>query len=539
MNNRFKSTIGIFTFALIPLVALAEKTTLPDEYVEKNGKQLCIYNTSTSSWEPGISFKDGTYLSLKDKIKSSKGQKKGKLKKKSKASAKFCKKLSEPKDPNSTESQISNLSELPDTKQIVKSGSQSLLKQTSGTPPTIAQIASMNSDDLIATYWRTGVVDAIVNGTPSQDQCREFFGSNVDGESGGLGSCFMTQGVAHAFEPVLQSGTSLCYMKNFPTQENVDAGAVKVTSGKLDDITKIFAPSAQEKIVQIKINGEQQGGDQNDSGEQIIYIKTFQNSSEYQAAWDLWFCDSTDGKARGYENIRILNDGTLQSTSADGEKGFGTHEATISASIIENDNGSFSFDPSKARSAQIAFKQSFNNETVNFKADILISADGLLSVKSREDFGQQLRFGYSVANAQGNNLDDLRFYSGAVKDRNYFDNQEIHGFSMANEYRDSIYLAAPGSNLASLLDEVNFDSDSFYSSTSNPEVDSTNYPCNADVNFKVTINMDNQAMQAVAATCEVHPQEDQQESEGGNGRDFCRNDTIEQAEEAFFQKCVN
>ncbi|RIL06368.1 MAG: hypothetical protein DCC75_10900, partial [Proteobacteria bacterium] len=102
-------------------------------------------------------------------------------------------------------------------------------KDVSGTAPTLASIPGSDISEL---FWREGVIDALASGQPNPEACGEFHAGQQDGESGGLGACHLTESVGRAFEDLVSSETSQCYMKNFPTETNLRAGAVVPVSGE-------------------------------------------------------------------------------------------------------------------------------------------------------------------------------------------------------------------------------------------------------------------------------------------------------------------
>jgi hypothetical protein len=152
-------------------------------------------------------------------------------------------------------------------KRSVRISSDLNVAAVSGQPPLLVAMPLIGPTNI---FWAPGVIDALASQSASPEQCGEFFFGENDGDSGGLGACRMAENVGRSFQSILESQSSSCYMKNFPTEENVAAGAVVVDSGTLPEggITKLFAPPAGEsaRVVKVNVTGEQEG-------DQTVFIR--------------------------------------------------------------------------------------------------------------------------------------------------------------------------------------------------------------------------------------------------------------------------
>lgn len=153
-----------------------------------------------------------------------------------------------------------NLSKLPSTAGLVKSAklTSSIKTQTvSGTPPTLSEIVTNGPSTI---FWAPGVVSSIASGSPTPEQCNQFFSGSNDGSSGGFLACYMTQTAGYALAEVVRSGTTMCYMKNMPTEEVFKGGGFTVTEGSLPggNVTNLFkTPSGSNpRIVKIVMSGD-------------------------------------------------------------------------------------------------------------------------------------------------------------------------------------------------------------------------------------------------------------------------------------------
>lgn len=432
------------------------------------------------------------------------------------------------------------ISKVPSTSNLVDSGTSSsalarlirayVQPQTdlyqsvvSGTPPKLVDIPSISVKDL---FWLSGVVDAIASGSASQSQCRQFFSSTTDGDSGGLGACQMAEGVGHSFEALLNAETSLCFMKNMPTKANLRAGGITLVKGKFpdNDVTQIFAPGDKGRLV--KVNTPQFQGR---GRAEEIYIKV-PSSSQNRAKKRLYmvqiyFCPSGQETPRGYNTITVSDGGLLSITLANGSDPFGGGANVLTArGYLTYSSGAPTWDNKRERSSSLEVDREENN----FKASFSISEDDLLTQKFRNSFGERLSKVYSISRFSGTSTSDVSFLEGAYTGLDQF-GAASHEYSGATEFRASYYAAAPANSLVDDVAAIDIPTDSFFGSEAEVEVDTSSLSCTAKSDIELTMNGDNDTLEAALQPCFKREFE---------RIEFCRNDsTIQQALRNFRSVC--
>lgn len=482
---------------------------LASDHVQRGRHYTCGY--IDGSWEPG-KYKKGKFYTVKAKVEAALakwiagGKKSKSLRKKYlklqfqrlKGIAKYCGSL----DPLDSDSVVTSLSQLPNTSSLVNENAAAAsfgIAAVSGTPPTLTSLATTPPETV---FWAPGVIDAISGGSPTEDQCDQMFAGQEDGQSGGYAACQLAQGVGYSFEPILRSGTSLCYMKNFPTAEVYAAGATSVVSGLLpnNDITKLFAPpsGSASRIVKVQPTFP---GDEGSSENIIIrvYSRGENTAAGNQYATDLLFCIQGQAHPFGYEQHRVSTDNLYTAINNEANE-FGNHTSTITAYLIQNESGGVEFDSSRARAAVMAFVSGSGD---SFKSELSVSADNYIFAKTYDVHQDSPRKAVSYSNFSGTSIANLRFLQGAFKDEwlDPFRSQTVTS-EVATEYRDSYYVSAPGSSLLSTIDAVDFATDPFYATAPSVTLDTDSYDCNQAADIVVTLDMTNSVMQAVSATCE-------------------------------------
>lgn len=432
--------------------------------------------------------------------------------------------------------QSAGLSKLPSPATLLSAKSSSASSSdVSGTAPLLVDIPGQVKN----TFWRSGVIEAINAGTPTSEQCNEFFAGSADGQSGGMIGCYMTQNVGYSFQSILQSGTSLCYMKNAPTDANLQAGGISIQSGSLPDgqVSKIFSvPSgAASRIIEVQVSGKSDdhgnnGNDNNEDGPargQTIFIKIDSQSDNTkngnQYAFTLWQCHG-GANPSGFERTEVTSSGQFHSTSIEASDR-GNFSSEITA-FLKQSGDSLVYDLSKDRRA-VANSQD-SEHGFSFKSDIVVTSDNLILSKVYDIFGEHVRKAYGVSEFSGSSISSLRFLQGSYKE----DSQQFgenHSFNGAIEYRDSNYAAAPSNALLSDLNDVDTSSDGFYSSAPSVSVDTSDLSCSAQADLVITMDMSNSALAASVSSCE---------GERLDGMDFCRSDSeVNSAEQRFFELC--
>lgn len=436
------------------------------------------------------------------------------------------------------------MTSIPDTSSVLSSNNSSSSavhrSSVSGTPPLLTDLPG----NIKATFWRPGVIEGINSGSPTEAQCHEFFAGTADGQSGGMGACYLAQGVGYSFQSILESGTSLCYMKNFPTAVNVASGGVTVTRGSPPggNISQIFSVpnGSAARTIQVSVSGFEDSRSRRETGragsgegapaDQTVYIRVdsaaanARNGNQY--GYSLWFCE--DGNVpTGYERTTVSLSGEYRSKHTDRGDG-GTFSNDVRA-FLRNVDGELVFDTSRPRKASVTASRS-GEESFRFKSDVVVTADNLIQNKVYDIFRDRSRKAYSVAEFTGAGIGEFRFLQGAYGDLNTESGVTLGSFESATEYRDSYYAAAPESELVDDRDALDISADSFYNSAPDADFDAGDLSCSALADLAVTINMTNSTVRSSVSHCE---------GERLEGMDFCRSDEeVALAERNFFSSCA-
>jgi hypothetical protein len=396
-----------------------------------------------------------------------------------------------------------------------------------GTPPALVQIPGQSIKDL---FWQPGVVDAIASGSATPEQCSQFFTGTHDGDSGGMGACHVAESVGYSFGDVVEGDRSFCYMKRFPTHENVAAGGASIVSGDPPggDITRLFSvpPGADPRVVKVTVSGEPDSG----GASKDVFLRIHsaaQNRAEgnfYGA--DIWFCKNAAASPKGFEKIRIDDAGHLSDESANDDEGGGTFVSTIEGDLTFGDGG-IAFDPTKSRRAQV---ESQRGPTDAFKGEIEVRTDDTIVTKSYEVHGDGAGQAFVVTSFSGTGPDSIRFLAGAFKER-HSSGGGVFGdeFTGATEFRSSFYASAPGSALTSQASGVDFDADAFYASPAAPSVDTTAFSCTTAADVAVRLDFANPTMSAAVQPCS---------DRSFDNMHFCHDDqAVQAAQQALPQTC--
>lgn len=390
------------------------------------------------------------------------------------------------------------------------------LAQVSGTPPLLVDLLTGTPapEDVL---YSDNTVAAIIANSASNEQCGSFFGSNQDGASSGLGAGYAIQGVAFSYDNLLRGGTSMCYMKNFPTEDNLTAGAVTVVDGELPSggISKIFTPANQAKLVKVNVSmGE---------GEQQIFIRIPSSSSNanngdaFNAS--LYFCQA--GTVNSLETVKIKLSKEYIGTSI-GDDENGEFKATFNG-FMRLVGGNLVFDTTRDRNATVSSLRSGGD---GFKSKLLLTVDGKMRTWQRDDNQGFIRNSFSVVSLDGSGFADLRVLDGAYKESGSAGDRAPSAF----EWRDSFYGSAPSSSLLEELDLVDFE-DSFFDQAADPGVDLSAYSCDANPDLELNLDMAHPNMTSVTAECEGYRIE--------NGDFVSQSSAIQQARENYNNACIN
>lgn len=424
---------------------------------------------------------------------------------------------------------VKSLSQLPSIADVAraKSGGSGSTQTVSGTPPTLKSIPDSGAKDI---FWSEGVIDRLAAGTPTQDDCNQFFGGNVDGASGGLAACFMTQNVGFSFENLLQSGTSLCYMKGISDPSLGEDGGVIVEQGTLagNTIARIFSPGTNDaRLVNVSVSGFPDDGPPEENsvqedGAMDIYIKVAPQSqnarkgNQYEV--ELFHCDSSTGDIDEYEHIQIRTNGQYVSKSRYRDDGIAFIKGWLT-----RDGENLVFDPSKDREVTFVSLE----DGSGFGSNVVFKPDNTIRTKHYDRSEQGARRAYAVSSFSGSGMNDLRFLAGAYQDEK--EGSPGDGFEACVEYRDTLYAASPSSELCDEARDVDVNQDSFFESIEDEEVAVPEFDCtNPEPDVVVAMDFTKPSTAALAEECEA---------DRLNNMNFCRDDDISQAENNFFAQC--
>jgi len=498
-NHMKKTTFLIIISLFIANSSFAQPVSLKKNQVTKVGKVLC--GVIAKKWV-NVKKSGKKYLVVKKANPNSK---------------KVCSKLLKP-------GSVKNLNSLPSASTVINSNKKTKakafagIKAVSGTPPTLSEI---RTNGAIPTFWRSGVISGILSGSPTQQQCNEFFSSDLDGASGGFSACYLTQGVGQSVSEIARAGNVLCYMKNFPKRDIVNAGAVTLVSGSYPggNIENLFSvPSgSRAKVVKVILSQGSEG-----ASNMFLRINSVSQNeaSGDQYKFDFWACEG-DPTPQEHETSRITAGGEFitKSVSTSDE---GLYSSSVRGFLIL-EAGKLVFDASRDRTAETIGVRSNSNH----KSFITINSSNEVSSKSYDAFGSfEPRKSYSVSNFSGSGLTSLRFLEGAYKELQ----QGERTYSSAIEYRDSFYTSAPNNPYLESVNSINFATDSFYA-TAPSLTDNSELSCSATADVVVGLDMDNAAMIAVANECEGDRID--------GSIDFCSSNDLQTAQQNYRSVCTN
>lgn len=392
-------------------------------------------------------------------------------------------------------------------------------RAVSGTPPTLTEIAE---GDPATIFWAPGVVDGIAGGSPSQNQCDDFFGGMV---SGGYGSCFMAQNVGQSLEPVLRSGSSACYMKGIATTAIGASGAITLTKGRYPggSIENLFKSSGSSRLIKITPLG-MTGPSSTDDMNIFIRIPSLSENERAGNRYKYQLYQCVGGAAHPYtvESATVKINGEYNfAVAEDGDHGL--FASTVTAYLVGSGNDVI-FDPDQGRTVTIANV----GDAMSFKAFLTVNSD-TLRVKQYAVESGNTRRSYTVSQFSGDTIGKLRFYAGAFKEHHPNEGSGGFSFSGATEWQDTFYAAATGSSYAAEVDGKNFDADSFYSSSPTVSFNANSINCSTTPDIALTLDMAADAVAPVRAECD---------GERLDGMSFCYTSALQSAQEQYFQQCL-
>ncbi len=438
---------------------------------------------------------------------------------------------------------INGLSGLPDTSQMVSTSSTNSWQRmaSSGTPPKLTEIGVSNESTAAANalryFWNddggtptstTDIVTWLAAQAPGGGlvtTCGQFFEATA-GSPGGEVACRMAQTTGYSFQPVIESGTSFCYMKNMPSAVGADN-----ISPRLGNPEELFNQQSEDRVVKAIVTG--QTGE--DAGQdQTVFLKVHGRNSvgsnKYKVT--LWFCGDGETSPNGYEELEVnRTTGAYSAVSAHGDNGNFTSE--LSAFLIAGENGTLSFDTTKDRVVQV---QNSHDGVCsgNHKAHVTINSAGEIIVKSYHvnDCGGGDTFSdknYAIANFTGTSIADLAFTEGAVKGSGTSTGGGggSHEYRGATEFSGSYYASVTSGTKFETVNAYNFSSDDFYDSApTTPTVDASSFSCAQEVQYTVTMDFSEEAVAEIKEDCE---------GKRLNNMNFCDSETVRDARETCHQ----
>ena len=416
---------------------------------------------------------------------------------------------------------LKSLRQLPDVGQMARANQAAVsylkARAVSGTPPLIKAVPDLDPTTL---FWRAGVVEAITGGSPTAEQCNEFWGSPVDGESSGQTACYMLQDVGRSIGTIQEAGASLCYMQSVPTSGVISSGAVTRTSGTLPSggLARVFdVPSGSTpRLVKVNATGGFGGGS-------TLFIRVYSqdqlNDAGHAYRYQMWQC--VDGSPTNSESTVVRLNGEFVGTNSNMQNG-DTFTSTVRGYLAQSGR-SIVFDSARNRTALV----NGSNTGYLFKSSFTIDVNDEITSKYYEHSGDTERKAYSISHFSGSSSEDLRFLDGALK-MSFDFGESTDSFQGGSEYRDTSYASSPTSDYATRVTAFDIDADSFYSSLEAPSVDLSRLDCEARPTVTLSLNMEAEAMAAVIAECE---------SERLQGFDMCSSDAVNTAMQAYHTSC--
>lgn len=480
-------------------------TTLDDSYFSGFKQYTCGYVNST--WVPGVrsgnsfeTFKEIAELHRAYANRNRRNKKVNayyirlaqRVEAKHRAAAAGCKKKRAP----SVSSSVTTLAKLPSLDGLVRENTSTSTfrpQAVIGTPPVLTSIGTVGSKNV---FWNPGVVDAIRTNTASPGQCSQFHGSNTDGESAGYGGCSMSQSVIQNLDAAINSGNTLCYMKNVATTANFAARAIRIIEGRLPTggINALFAPGASNRIVGVRAVGDSE----EESSEQYfgfirIYSTSELASGDNRFKYDFWSCEN--GSLEEIQQATISNSGNYSIRSYN--LGENSGDFSINARVTFASDGSVAFDTTQDRTL---VGNSIHTQGSS-KVIATITPDNTISSKFFSNFGTDTNYGVNLANFSGSNFLDLRFLSGAFKDRFFRNGILQHSTTAGMEYRSTNYAAAPAIPELAVVSAINLDSDPFFSTPAAISAPS-GFSCSVSVDVGAEMDFNNPLMSNITEICE-------------------------------------
>ncbi len=398
---------------------------------------------------------------------------------------------------------IKTLSDLPDDGSLVRVRTKAKGKssENSGLPPAVIDI----NDFGIGIFWKEGVIEGLRSDPADATQCGEFFqGSDPeDGiTSAGFEGCTAVEDLGYAFEPVLRSGSNLCYVKNLPQQGNLDSGALTVASGDLPEgkIENVFtAPSGSAPRL-VKVQFQSSGNVTRSAFVEVAGADTnLANGDHY--AYRFWSCgkpsESQPVAVLVRESAAVKLDGSLQVDRA-GNDTYGQFDAS-SKGRLKVEQGSLEFDPEVKRTADVRY---LSISGLNrFKAALEVSGNGRISERFLNLYRGRLSQKASIAEVSGQSLADLRVLRAAYKDQLTEESSVVRNFLGALKFDGSYYYRSEkNSDLLSEVQDVDLNGE-FFSAIGDVAFDPSDLSCDAVADIVLTLDLENESAEDLVEAC--------------------------------------
>ncbi|SMF52058.1 hypothetical protein [Pseudobacteriovorax antillogorgiicola] len=433
-------------------------------------------------------------------------------------------------DDDSTETtastSVSSLNSIPDVSTLLVNTSSSLALQGSadavvGTPPAFSTI----SGDNLETYLIDNIDTLVTNiTTAASGNDWTSFDTYMQNFRDGQAKCYVMQDAARQITELSEASTSSCYMRRVDAETG--DRLISYVSGDEVDQGAYFTPGAETAYRQLNLTG---GGPGLQGGEEKIIFEiqgTDVEANVYQVS--LNFCDTTTNTLRSTEVIRVDNtQGLLTVTSnRGGTDNYGGEEITyahniaLSAALLQESDGTITFDPDAARTMTI--QSSDSSDSFSFTSNGSLSVqDGNVTAKFRykgNSTFQNQTFSFdeksaAIVSYTGNNMSDIAIYEGAGSRQGTFtDPNQSDPFSFEddiifeyNENESPRYATATETDLSTALEAIDFSTDSILSQTT-PEAPTSitdSSVCTQAVSSVYELDMSGAGMADVQTACEA------------------------------------
>ena len=210
---------------------------------------------------------------------------------------------------------------LPDSSDLAAKGGKKKKSSSLGALANAPTIPEIPESDIENLFWRDGVIERLIAGNPTPDDCNEFFNSSTNNQSGGMLACYGTSESGRTFEQLQQSATSICYLRSVPEASS----GIELVSGTLPagGMSAIFAPPATgSRLVKVQISDPQ-------FGTQEMFINIFAQSNSVAYRHIIYSCNGTetiDGEELSVSSSGLYRSSHLGTGEGEGGNAVGGRE---------------------------------------------------------------------------------------------------------------------------------------------------------------------------------------------------------------------